>query len=267
MERIDRNRYVPGTMTSLEVTTPPENDLRGCPLDTLQMHFVNLYGRRNNIYFTSKYDRISFLAVATSDIHDAVRKEIDLVSMQPLLARTVSRIFCVAEGMNNLSLRYGMIEKYPATGCAYCGQVICICQERRDDVRYGAQNYEQKMWSLKDWQDHLQKTYGEKNNAESINYIIERLLPETTELMVEEQLIKRQNRSMDEIELGYVRELADCLAWTIAVANRLGINLEEAVIKKYGNGCRKCGESPCNCRLHDFSPVRARDIYNYAETN
>ena len=42
-------------------------------------------------------------------------------------------------------------------------------------------------------------------------------------------------------------EMADVLAWLVTLANVRGIDLEAAVIRKYGGSCPGCGASPCIC--------------------
>lgn len=42
-------------------------------------------------------------------------------------------------------------------------------------------------------------------------------------------------------------EFADVLAWLATLANIAGVDLEEAVQKKYGEGCPGCRRSPCVC--------------------
>jgi NTP pyrophosphatase (non-canonical NTP hydrolase) len=42
-------------------------------------------------------------------------------------------------------------------------------------------------------------------------------------------------------------EAADVFAWLCSFCNLLNIDLEEAVLKKYGNGCPRCSSSPCKC--------------------
>jgi NTP pyrophosphatase (non-canonical NTP hydrolase) len=46
-------------------------------------------------------------------------------------------------------------------------------------------------------------------------------------------------------ELG--AEMADVLAWLATLANIRGIELEEAVLRKYGRACPGCGSVPCAC--------------------
>lgn len=42
-------------------------------------------------------------------------------------------------------------------------------------------------------------------------------------------------------------EMADVLAWLATLANLRGIDLDEAVRRKYGRGCPGCGGEPCRC--------------------
>jgi NTP pyrophosphatase (non-canonical NTP hydrolase) len=42
-------------------------------------------------------------------------------------------------------------------------------------------------------------------------------------------------------------EMADVLAWLATLANIRGIDLEEAVLKKYGQACPGCAAVPCIC--------------------
>jgi NTP pyrophosphatase (non-canonical NTP hydrolase) len=42
-------------------------------------------------------------------------------------------------------------------------------------------------------------------------------------------------------------EFADVLAWLATLANVAGVDLESAVRDKFGAGCPKCGQIPCEC--------------------
>ena len=42
-------------------------------------------------------------------------------------------------------------------------------------------------------------------------------------------------------------EFADVLAWLATIANVAGVDLERAVLDKYGSGCPGCGEMVCEC--------------------
>jgi NTP pyrophosphatase (non-canonical NTP hydrolase) len=47
----------------------------------------------------------------------------------------------------------------------------------------------------------------------------------------------------EELEL----EMADVLAWLVTLANVRGVDLEAAVLRKYGSACPGCHHSPCVC--------------------
>src|SRR3954451_3131961 len=42
-------------------------------------------------------------------------------------------------------------------------------------------------------------------------------------------------------------EMADVLAWLVTLANVRGVDLEAAVVRKYGRACPGCGAVPCAC--------------------
>ncbi len=42
-------------------------------------------------------------------------------------------------------------------------------------------------------------------------------------------------------------EFADVLAWLTTIANVVGVDLTEAVVRKYGSGCPGCGQLVCVC--------------------
>jgi NTP pyrophosphatase (non-canonical NTP hydrolase) len=50
-------------------------------------------------------------------------------------------------------------------------------------------------------------------------------------------------------ELAY--EFADVLAWLATIANVAGVDLERAVMEKYGNGCPGCGGMVCECGIEE----------------
>ncbi len=42
-------------------------------------------------------------------------------------------------------------------------------------------------------------------------------------------------------------EMADVLAWLVTLANVRGVDLEKAVLEKYGRACPRCLNVPCVC--------------------
>jgi NTP pyrophosphatase (non-canonical NTP hydrolase) len=52
----------------------------------------------------------------------------------------------------------------------------------------------------------------------------------------------RKGKHEDQLE-----EFADVLAWLATIANVAGVDLSEAVRRKYGSGCPGCGQFVCVC--------------------
>ncbi len=42
-------------------------------------------------------------------------------------------------------------------------------------------------------------------------------------------------------------ELADVLAWLLSLSDLISVDLEDAFINRYGEGCPKCRSIPCKC--------------------
>jgi NTP pyrophosphatase (non-canonical NTP hydrolase) len=45
----------------------------------------------------------------------------------------------------------------------------------------------------------------------------------------------------------HLEEFADVLAWLATIANVVGVDLNEAIARKYGAGCPGCGQFVCTC--------------------
>ncbi len=53
----------------------------------------------------------------------------------------------------------------------------------------------------------------------------------------------RRGESLEYLE----GEFADVLAWLSTLASIAGVDLQQAAQKKYGQGCPRCGATPCSC--------------------
>jgi NTP pyrophosphatase (non-canonical NTP hydrolase) len=90
------------------------------------------------------------------------------------------------------------------------------------------------MAHLRELQALLDRIYGERDRKRG---------PERTLLwLVSEVLIKGKGSGSS-----YEVELADTLAWLLSFANVVGVDIEEAFLKRYGSGCPRCGSIPCIC--------------------
>lgn len=222
----------------------------------LKEHMFSLYGRRNRFFLPSLNERIGFLAIAVGDLQDAIRKAEQQKMIEIALARCVSRIFCIAEHFLGLPLNEVMCRKYPAGKCSYCQQSPCACPENRPHYVLSAEPVpEQLEWRLGDWCRHLGSLYNEKNQALGIHNVIARLFKEVCEVLSLEADLRVKEWPLDKIELEFALELADCLSWTIATSNFLQIDLEKAVLDRFGSGCWNCKQNPCSCGQFNKVPV------------
>jgi NTP pyrophosphatase (non-canonical NTP hydrolase) len=91
----------------------------------------------------------------------------------------------------------------------------------------------------KDAQDLMHRIYYERDVERGIDRTLLRTFQELGELSEAIQ----GNESIAEVSA----EIADVFAWVCSIANLLGIDLFEALHKKYPDVCYRCGEAPCEC--------------------
>jgi NTP pyrophosphatase (non-canonical NTP hydrolase) len=92
--------------------------------------------------------------------------------------------------------------------------------------------------TLADFQRLIRDMYFEKDMARGIDGTFMWLMEEIGELA------SALRNGTHEERLG---EFADVLAWLATIANVAGIDLAEAVARKYGSGCPGCGQWVCTC--------------------
>ena len=90
---------------------------------------------------------------------------------------------------------------------------------------------------LRELQDVIERTYGERDRARGIPSSVAWLCEEVGELAK----AARKGSRAEQLE-----ELADVLAWTASLANQLGLSMDEAM-QRYASGCPKCSGIPCAC--------------------
>lgn len=226
-------------------------------LQEMMEYFFHLYGPRNRIFLPALDKRINFFNLALSDLQEAVRKGVKIQHVEIALARLVARIFCIAEHFWQLPLIEMVARKYPMDQCSYCQSLPCKCIERRHDAQLAATaSKEQNSWSLQKWGNHLNVIYGERNKEKGIENLLNRLFREVSELLSLEMKIPGMKISPAEIEKEFALELADTLAWIIAIANFYNVDLEKATLDRFGKGCWKCKKIPCQCTIFSFEPVK-----------
>jgi NTP pyrophosphatase (non-canonical NTP hydrolase) len=92
--------------------------------------------------------------------------------------------------------------------------------------------------ALQSFQQLIRQMYFEKDVARGIDGTFMWLMEEVGELAAALRSGTHEER------LG---EFADVLAWLATIANVAGVDLAEAVARKYGSGCPGCGQLICQC--------------------
>lgn len=96
--------------------------------------------------------------------------------------------------------------------------------------------------TLKELQQLIQTMYSSKDEQRGIDGTFMWLMEEVGELAA---ALREGNPE----ELA--KEFADVLAWLATIANVAHIDLEQAVLDKYGNGCPGCGQMICACGIEE----------------
>lgn len=92
--------------------------------------------------------------------------------------------------------------------------------------------------TFRQFQRLIRDMYLEKDIARGVDGTFMWLMEEIGELAS-----SLRNGSHEE-RLG---EFADVLAWLTTIANVIGVDLAEAITRKYGAGCPGCGQYVCTC--------------------
>ena len=92
--------------------------------------------------------------------------------------------------------------------------------------------------SLSELQQLIRTMYLEKDMARGIDGTFMWLMEEVGELAAVLRKGTHEERAA---------EFADVLAWLMTIANVAGVDLTEAMLRKYGRGCPGCGRLVCEC--------------------
>ena len=92
--------------------------------------------------------------------------------------------------------------------------------------------------SLGQLQQLIGTMYSSKDEARGIDGTFMWLMEEVGELAA---ALREGDRAATSAEF------ADVLAWLATIANVAEVDLEQAVLAKYGSGCPGCGEMVCRC--------------------
>ena len=92
--------------------------------------------------------------------------------------------------------------------------------------------------TLSDLQRHIRDMYFEKDAARGVEGTFMWLTEEIGELASALRGNDRENLA---------EEFADVIAWLTTIANVAEIDLNEALVQKYGRGCPGCQRLVCEC--------------------
>ena len=92
--------------------------------------------------------------------------------------------------------------------------------------------------TLAEFQQLIRRMYLEKDIARGVEGTFMWLMEEVGELATALRNGTHEER---------VGEFADVLAWLTTIANVVGVDLTEAILRKYGSGCPGCGRFVCTC--------------------
>ncbi len=237
----------------------------GMPYIEMLRYFRALYGPRNAKGLPNLLARAALLNIGVNDLEEAIRKDEDTRYIEVALARVQSRIFCVADWLNDDNLIISqMIRKYPLSGCVYCGRLSCQCGEKRSKAKPTDKLSEiQFEWSLESWSILAYATYGKQNIRRGVHYCLGRLYHEVAEIegpalrMFLNDISSLDLQAKEEIAF----EIADLQMWTIAVARLLNVELEQVTIRRYGQRCWSCQHFPCDCSEEfNTEPVNWKEV-------
>ncbi len=92
--------------------------------------------------------------------------------------------------------------------------------------------------TLRGFQELIRRMYVEKDIQRGVDGTFMWLIEEVGELAA----ALRSGTPEQQRE-----EFADVLAWLTTIANVVGVDLTQAILEKYGQGCPGCGHWECTC--------------------
>lgn len=234
------------TIEELEVRYESQNDL--------EARLSEVFRDRDELFLDQMHRRISALLIKESFFGDAIRKGRPQEVIDARAAAIYSWLACAGRHAG-VSIQSALEAKFPAI-CAYCGSMPCECV----DATRGAAILPTGVGtsgprSLRQWQEHLETMYGANNRSEDkgVWFTVFRMMDETGELLILELNKGQDALSEEDFTEEMQLELADATAWLIAACNLTEVDLQSAVLEKYGNGCVKCEKAVCSCGVHYFS--------------
>lgn len=100
--------------------------------------------------------------------------------------------------------------------------------------------------TIEEFQGLIEKIYYHRDAARGTGLTFTWFVEEVGELA--RGILKNDRANLEE-------EFADVFAWLATLASMHGIRLEDMVVRKYGRGCPRCLEMPCQCPEQPLPPA------------
>jgi len=182
------------------------------------------------------------------------------------ISRSLTNVFVWTSTIANLAdidIQEIMKEKF-GEGCPHCKQMPCLlaegkkCEEPAEPIL--KINQTTIPMSLDNWQDHLKRMYSNNYKGDliqSMRFCSAKVSEEAEELIgsayadIDKEL---KGVSFDSVlASSFKSEMADLIAWSMAVANCLDAkngkySIEISLKEKYKDGCPYCKSPKCICK-------------------
>lgn len=207
------------------------------------------HGARNALLH-SRFEIRESLNLSIIEIGEMLRyDDCSQKAVREALAHVLSRTIAYANSYRDLDIIGEMSRRYPAEGCAYCGNPACTCEDdERNTIIESEINKIQQKWSIEDWCRHLNKVYGEINRERGFERAFHRLQNEFCKISkVEFIQIRKPSETSDDYRDELTKQFADVFAWIFAISNMHSLNVG-GIIKAWAfKKCFKCDKNPCIC--------------------
>ncbi len=223
------------------------------------MELRALCQRLNNIYaekniregvLTDIYGVTLFIAGALKALNDDATRR-DFKNKDALLAILMKRMLLAIELWGVEMFTHALSRKYPLQGCVYCNCKPCACGKQKSaPAQLVASNGTMDTWSLSNWQQHLEDIYGATNRHRySVQDMVIQLNTEYLEAMIalHHRLITRSSALNEVSRTAACEETTDFFSRLLGICNHVGVDIEDAVLKHYRNGCPVCTHMVCVC--------------------
>jgi len=91
---------------------------------------------------------------------------------------------------------------------------------------------------IREFQRLMKEIYGENDRVRGMEKTALWFFEETGELA---EALRKDDRD------AVAHEMADVFAWMVSMANMLGIDVQDACLRKYPLKCPRCNTNPCQC--------------------